>query len=51
MTRAKKKWVMYGWIGKNMFHPNLDDIYAKRWAYEYTDEWPPRRVRVTVEEV
>jgi len=59
--RKKKRWSRIGWLGKNM-EPirRLDwdgeietDIYYRRGQKDYWGDcqWPPRKVKVTVEEV
>lgn len=55
----KKKWMMYGWLGKNMtpfqtegYIGGICRIRGKcsDW-FSVRLDWPPRKVRVTIEEV
>ena len=53
----KRKWSKVGWMGKNVECPFDDDgimyvhIGAKGEQRSWFGQWPPRKVRVTVEDI
>lgn len=59
MKKKKRKWEMDVWIGKSWESPfEVEDemvtVGASKKGYDgewYERDWPPRKVRVTVEEI